>query len=394
MTAQHAHPASRFTGAARPYGGGDPYADYRTADFPFTRLTDLADRRLGAGVVAANDEFFAERENLLLPGRAVFDPERFGHKGKVMDGWETRRRRGSAAGNPWPAAEDHDWALIRLGAPGVVHGIVVDTAHFRGNHPRDVSVEGASVPGSPGPEELLSGEVAWTTLLPRTPVGGHAANGFAVPADRRLTHLRLSQYPDGGIARLRVYGEVVPDPVWLEALGTFDVVALENGGRVEDASDRFYSPPANTIRPGRSHRMDDGWETRRRRDQGHDWIRYRLAGQAEIRALEIDTAYLKGNSAGWASVSVRDSEAGAADGRGGDGGNGGGGGDGGWREILPRTRLQPDTNHRFVLPAPAVGTHARVDIFPDGGISRLRLFGSLTDRGSAALTARHRELGG
>ncbi|MET8114542.1 allantoicase [Streptomyces prasinus] len=387
MTAQHAHPAPRFTGAARPYGGGDPYADYRTADFPFARLTDLADRRLGAGVVAAADEFFAERENLLLPGRAVFDPEHFGHKGKVMDGWETRRRRGPSAGDPWPAQEDHDWALIRLGAPGVVHGVVVDTAHFRGNHPRAVSVEGTSVPGTPGPEELLSDGVTWTTLLPRTPVGGHAANGFAVPAGRRFTHLRLSQYPDGGIARLRVYGEVVPDPAWLEALGTFDVVALENGGRVEDASDRFYSPPANTIRPGRSQRMDDGWETRRRRDRGHDWIRYRLAARAEIRALEIDTACLKGNSAGWASVSVRD---GAGTGTGTDEPEGAGD----WREILPRTRLQPDTNHRFVLPAPAVGTYARVDIFPDGGISRLRLFGSLTGQGSAALAARHRELGG
>ncbi|MGW3682888.1 allantoicase [Streptomyces prasinus] len=387
MTAQHAHPAPRFTGAARPYGGGDPYADYRTADFPFARLTDLADRRLGAGVVAADDEFFAERENLLLPGRAVFDPEHFGHKGKVMDGWETRRRRGPSAGDPWPAQEDHDWALIRLGTPGVVHGVVVDTAHFRGNHPRAVSVEGTSVPGTPGPEELLSDGVTWTTLLPRTPVGGHAANGFAVPAGRRFTHLRLSQYPDGGIARLRVYGEVVPDPAWLEALGTFDVVALENGGRVEDASDRFYSPPANTIRPGRSQRMDDGWETRRRRDRGHDWIRYRLAAQAEIRALEIDTACLKGNSAGWASVSVRD---GAGTGTGTDESEGAGD----WREILPRTRLQPDTNHRFVLPAPAVGTYARVDIFPDGGISRLRLFGSLTGQGSAALAARHRELGG
>ncbi|MFC9951426.1 allantoicase [Streptomyces prasinus] len=387
MTAQHAHPAPRFTGAARPYGGGDPYADYRTADFPFARLTDLADRRLGAGVVAAADEFFAERENLLLPGRAVFDPEHFGHKGKVMDGWETRRRRGPSAGDPWPAQEDHDWALIRLGAPGVVHGVVVDTAHFRGNHPRAVSVEGASVPGTPGPEELLSDGVTWTTLLPRTPVGGHAANGFAVPAGRRFTHLRLSQYPDGGIARLRVYGEVVPDPAWLEALGTFDVVALENGGRVEDASDRFYSPPANTIRPGRSQRMDDGWETRRRRDRGHDWIRYRLAAQAEIRALEIDTACLKGNSAGWASVSVRD---GAGTGTGTDEPEGAGD----WREILPRTRLQPDTNHRFVLPAPAVGTYARVDVFPDGGISRLRLFGSLTGQGSAALAARHREPGG
>ncbi|MGW4492902.1 allantoicase [Streptomyces sp. NPDC004376] len=367
---------TRFTGPAAPFGGGDPYADYRTADFPFAAHADLADRRLGAGVIAANDEFFAERENLLTPGPAVFDPGRFGHKGKVMDGWETRRRRGTDAGQPWPTAEDHDWALIRLGAPGVIRGIVVDTAHFRGNHPEAVSVEGASVPGTPSPEQLLGDDVKWTTLVPRTPVGGHAANGFAVSARQRFTHLRLNQHPDGGVARLRVYGEVVPDPSWLAALGTFDVVALENGGGVEDASDRFYSPPAHTLLPGSSRRMDEGWETRRRRDRGHDWITYRLAAQSEIRAVEIDTAYLKGNSAGWASVSLRDGE--GAD----------------WVDILPRTRLQPDTLHRFVLPDPAVGTHARVDIYPDGGISRLRLHGSLTEAGASHLAARHRESGG
>ncbi|MHC5907638.1 allantoicase [Streptomyces sp. S6] len=366
----------RFTGDAQPYQGGDPYADHRTADFPFTHLADLADRRLGAGVIAANDEFFAHRENLLLPGRAVFDPEHFGHKGKVMDGWETRRRRGASAEHPWPTAEDHDWALIRLGAPGVVRGIVVDTAHFRGNYPKAVSVEATSLPGTPSPEQLLGDDVKWTTLVPRTEVGGHAANGFAVDVEQRFTHLRLNQHPDGGIARLRVYGEVVPDPAWLAVLGAYDVVALENGGQAEDASNLFYSPASNTIRPGHPRQMDDAWETRRRRDQGNDWIRYRLAAQAEIRAVEIDTAYLKGNSAGWASVAVRDGD------------------DGDWREILPRTRLQPDTDHRFVLPEPAVGTHARVDIYPDGGISRLRLHGTLTEKGAADLAARHRELGG
>ncbi|MFF7334404.1 allantoicase [Streptomyces sp. NPDC008150] len=368
-----------FTGDAHPYGGGDPYADYRRVDLPFTHHTDLASRALGAGVVAANDEFFAQRENLLVPGRAEFDPEHFGHKGKVMDGWETRRRRGVSAGHPWPAADDHDWALVRLGAPGVVRGVVVDTAHFRGNYPQAVSVEAASVPGSPSVEELLSADVKWTVLVPRTAVGGHAANGFEVTAEQCFTHLRLSQYPDGGIARLRVHGDVVADPRWLAALGTFDVVALENGGRAEDASNLFYSPAGNTIQPGRSRKMDDGWETRRRRDQGHDWIRYRLAAQSAVRALEIDTAYLKGNAAGWASVSVRDGEDGE---------------DGGWTEILPRTRLQPDTNHRFVLDTAHVATHARVDIFPDGGISRLRLFGSLTEEGTARLAARHQELSG
>ncbi|MEE1750120.1 MULTISPECIES: allantoicase [unclassified Streptomyces] len=366
----------RFTGDANPYGGGDPYADYRTADFPFTGLVDLADRRLGAGVIAANDEFFAERENLLSPEPAEFDPERFGHKGKIMDGWETRRRRGASADEPHPADEDHDWALVRLGTPGIVRGIVVDTAHFRGNYPQAVSVEAACVPGSPSPGELLAPGVEWTTLVPRTPVGGHAANGFAVEAGRRFTHLRVNQHPDGGIARLRVYGEVVPDPAWLAALGTFDLVALENGGTVEDASDRFYSPATHTIQPGRSRKMDDGWETRRRRDRGNDWIRYRLVEQARIRAVEIDTAYLKGNSAGWASLFARD------------------GGSGDWTEVLPRTRLQPDTDHRFVLPEEVRATHIRIDIFPDGGISRLRLFGSPTEEGAARLAARHRELGG
>lgn len=371
-----------FTGDASPYGGGDPYRDYRRADLPFTHLVDLADRRLGAGVIAANDEFFAERENLLKPGPAEFDPERFGHKGKIMDGWETRRRRGASAARPHPTDDDHDWALVRLGAPGVVRGIVVDTAHFRGNYPQAVSVEATSVPGSPSPDDLLADDVKWTTLVPRTAVGGHAANGFTVGSEKRFTHLRVNQHPDGGIARLRVYGDVAPDPGWLAALGTFDLAALENGGRVEDASDRFYSPATNTIQPGRSRQMDDGWETRRRRDKGNDWIRYELAEQAEIRAVEIDTAYLKGNSAGWAALSVRDGEPGtgpeAAD----------------WTEVVPRTRLQPDTNHRFVLDSPVTARQVRIDIFPDGGISRLRLFGSLTDEGAARLALRHRELGG
>ncbi|SDJ59079.1 allantoicase [Streptomyces indicus] len=367
-----------FTGNANPYGGGDPWADYRTAEFPFTHYANLADRTLGAGVIAANDEFFAMRENLLVPEAAEFDPEHFGHKGKVMDGWETRRRRGVSAEQPWPTAEDHDWALVRLGAPGVIRGVVVDTAHFRGNMPQAVSIEGVNWEGSlaPTPEELLADDVKWTTIVPRTAVGGHAANGFEVTAEQRFTHLRVNQHPDGGIARLRVYGEVVPDPKWLAALGSFDVVALENGGQVLDASNRFYSSPVNTINPGRSRKMDDGWETARRRDNGNDWINYQLVAESSIRAIEIDTAYLKGNSAGWASLSVRSSE------------------DAEWQEFLPRTRLQPDTNHRFVLDAPVVGSQVRIDIYPDGGFSRLRLFGSLTEDGAAKLAARHQELGG
>ncbi|MEC4014887.1 allantoicase [Streptomyces sp. H27-D2] len=368
---------------ADPYGGGDPYADYRGGDFPFTDLVDLADRRLGAGVIAANDEFFADRENLLVATPAVFDPEHFGHKGKIMDGWETRRRRGADAEHPFPTDEDHDWALIRLAAPGVIRGLIVDTAHFRGNYPQQVSVQAAAVEGSPSPEQLLAADVKWEEIVPRTPVRGHAANGFTVSSERRYTHLRLNQHPDGGIARLRVHGEVVADPAWLELLGTFDLAAVLHGGAVEDASDRFYSSPTSIILPDLSRKMDDGWENRRRRVKAtNDWVRFRLAGQGVIRALEIDTAYLKGNSAGWAAVSVCDATtADPADA-------------GSWTEILRRTKLQPDTSHRFRLDAPATATHVRVDVFPDGGIARLRLHGSLTEAGGAALARRFEQLTG
>ncbi|MEV8564755.1 allantoicase [Streptomyces sp. NPDC051322] len=359
---------------AAPYGGGDPYADYRTGDFPFTELVDLADRRIGAGVIAANDEFFAERENLLVRERAVFDPERFGHKGKIMDGWETRRRRGSLDA-PFPAPDEHDWALIRLGAPGVIRGIIVDTAHFRGNYPQRVSVQATSVEGSPSPEQLLGGDVKWEEIVPPTPVLGHAANGFEITTGRRYTHIRLCQHPDGGVARLRVHGEVVPDPAWLELLSTVDLVSVLNGGTYEDASDKFYSSPTQIILPGTSRKMDDGWENRRRRVRDtNDWVRFRLAAQGTVRAVEIDTAYLKGNAAGWIALSGRDGETGD------------------WFEILPRTALQPDTLHRFKLASTATVTHVRLDTFPDGGVARMRLHGTFTESGAAALRTRYQEL--
>ncbi|WP_016908152.1 allantoicase [Streptomyces xiaopingdaonensis] len=380
---RQAAPSSEFTAPAVPYAGGDPYADYRApaGGFPFQHLPDLADAGLGGTVVAASDEFFAERERLLRPGRAEFDPDLFGPKGKSMDGWETRRRRGGSATAPHPEPGEGDTALIRLGTPGVVRGVVVDTAHFRGNNPQSVSVEGARLPGTPGPEELGDPGTVWTTLVPRTPVTGHAANGFAVSSPRRFTHLRLTQYPDGGVARLRVHGVVLPEPAWLTALGTFDVLAQEHGGRVLDASDRFFSSPANTLRPGRPSGMADCWETRRRRDEGHDWIDYALAGEARVRAIELDTGELRGNAAGWVALHGADSpaESGSCE----------------WRPLLPRTPLQPDTVHRFLLPEP-VGplVRVRLDIFPDGGVGRLRLHGSLTEHGAAELAARHREAAG
>ncbi|MFJ5229750.1 allantoicase [Kitasatospora sp. NPDC088391] len=337
----------------------------RTAETPFTDLVDLASRLLGAGVVATNEDTFADAENLLVAAPAEFRPHTFGHKGQIMDGWESRRRRGRSARQPHPTDEDHDWAVVRLGVAGVVRGVIVDTAHFTGNYPETASVQAASVPGHPAPDELAAAE--WTDLVPRTPLRGDTAHAFTVADPTRYTHVRLNIWPDGGVARLRVHGEVRPDPRELTGL-TFDLAAQEHGGVAEAASDRFYSSPHHLNAPGRAAVMGDGWETRRRRDQGHDWVRIALAGEGEVLAAEVDTSCFVANAPGWAEL------VGSVDGT--------------ETVLLPRTRLQPDTRHRYRLPAGAPVTHVRINVYPDGGLARLRLTGRLTPAGQDALALR------
>ncbi|MYW02756.1 allantoicase [Streptomyces sp. SID3343] len=337
----------------------------------FTAYVNLASRALGAGVVAANDEWFAEKENLLKAEAPTFRPHTFGPKGQIMDGWETRRRRGASAEHPHPDADAHDWAIIRLGVPGVIRGVVVDTAFFTGNYPPSGSVEAASVPGVPSVEDLTDPSVRWTTIVPRGDLKGDTAHAYDVTCEQRFTHVRLNMFPDGGIARLRVHGEALPDPAWLDGL-TVDLGAQEYGAVAEAASDRYFSSPHNLNAPGRSRVMGEGWETRRRRDDGHDWVRVRLVGQTEILAAEIDIDNYLGNAPGWVALVGSDATVDAD----------------AWFEILPRTRVQPDTRHRFRLSDVPPVTHVRIEVFPDGGIARLRLPGRLTDAGLAALKAR------
>ncbi len=256
---------------------------------PFTELPDLAVRTLGGSVVYANDELYAERENLITPGPAVFSPATFGPKGQVYDGWETRRRR----------EPGHDHAIVRLGAAGIIRGVAVDTSFFTGNYPPEVSVEATGVEGYPSPAGLAA--AGWATLVPRSPAQGDTRNAFGVTDEHRYTHVRLSIYPDGGVARLRVHGEVVPDPRFLG--GTLDLAAAENGGTITGCSDTFYSSAANLIAPGRARTMGDGWENARRRDDGHDWVRFRLALPGRVRYAELDTSCFVGNAPGWASLS-------------------------------------------------------------------------------------------
>jgi len=329
----------------------------------FTRKPDLASRRLGSGVVAANDELFAERENLIKPEEPVYHPSTFGHKGQVYDGWETRRRREPGV----------DWAMVRLGAAGVVSGLVVDTAYFTGNYPPEVSVDGTGVEGYPSPAELLAAD--WFPLVERSPVAGDARNHFEVPSDRRVTHVRLTMHPDGGVARLRVHGDVVADPRLLSA-ASLDLAALENGGSVVGCSNMFYSSPTNLISPGETRSMGEGWETARRRDDGNDYVEFALAGPGSIHLAELDTRYFVGNAPGWARLTGTDArtrDPGDPD---------------AWFELLPRQRLQPDTRHRLVLTGTEEVSHVRMDVYPDGGMARVRFWGALSSHAREAIALR------
>ena len=322
-------------------------------------LIDLAGNRVGGRVVLANDEFFAPKGNLLKPGRAVFVEGKYTSRGKWMDGWETRRRR----------TPGHDWCIVQLGVPGIVRAVTVDTHHFRGNHPEACSLDAAAVTGDPTPARQRAAALRWETIVPQQSLAGDTENEFTTASESRATHVRLSIYPDGGVARLRVWGEARPDWATLEAKDApLDLAAVEHGGIPLAASDEFFSEPINLLMPGPPADMGDGWETRRRRGPGHDWVIFRLGARGTIDAVRVDTTHFKGNFPESCRLEGCDApELGA---------RGVPDGSAPWRELVPRTKLKADTRHRFR----AVGrsgpvTHVRFSIFPDGGVARLRLYG-------------------
>ncbi len=328
----------------------------------FTEYIDLAAERLGGRVLAANDEFFAPKENLLKAAAPVWIEGKYTDVGKWMDGWETRRRR----------TPGYDWCIVKLGLPGVIHGVVVDTSYFKGNFPEHCELESCAVDGDPGLAQLEDHTTKWNTMLKKSPLAGDTRNPFPLTPSTRVTHLRFKIYPDGGVARLRVHGEAVPDwPALTRARGEIDLAAVEHGGWVIVSSDMFFGSRNNLILPGRSTGMHDGWETRRRRGPGHDWCIVRLGAPGKIGRIEVDTSNFKGNFPESCSLEVctapRDlidpDSLGALP----------------WKEILTRTKLQADSMHIYekeLLDARAV-THARFHIYPDGGVARLRIFGTL-----------------
>ncbi|HEY0137060.1 MAG TPA: allantoicase [Nannocystis sp.] len=312
----------------------------------FRGLIDLAAAAYGGVAILANDEFFAEKDNLLRAHAAVWKEHEYTDRGKWMDGWETRRRR----------EPGYDWCIVRLGLPGVIRGVVVDTAYFRGNFPAECSIEACTLTGFADLTTSIDSATEWTEILPRSPLRGHTQNEFAIAADARFTHVRLNIFPDGGVARLRVHGEVRPDWKTLTRHGGLvDLAAVEHGGWSEACSDMFFGARQNLIGPGRPFNMSDGWETRRRRGPGHDWNIVRLGAPGIIRRLEIDTTHFRGNAPGRVMVEAQ-------------------GEDGEWRVLLPETKTQPHTRHFFEEALRVLGpvNRVRLNVYPCGGVARLR----------------------
>lgn len=317
---------------------------------------DLAAKRFGGEVIAANDDFFAPKESLVKDGKPEWREGEYTDRGKWMDGWETRRRR----------TPGHDWAIVQLGIPGIVRGVVIDTSYFTGNFPEHASLDACAVDGTLPGDRMVRDDIPWKPLLAKSALKGDALNPFAIQSGDRITHLRFNIFPDGGVARLRVHGDVVPDERVFADGEEVDLAAMANGGFVVSCSDMHYGNRQNLIIPGRSTHMGDGWETKRRRGPGHDWSIIRLARRGVIERIELDTDHFKGNAPGSAALESCDA---------------GGSFDADstkWEELLPQTPLDADAQHRWdEFPARAA-THVRLNIYPDGGVARLRLFGRAT----------------
>ncbi|UPT70111.1 MAG: allantoicase [Flavobacterium sp. JAD_PAG50586_2] len=324
----------------------------------FTALTDLAAERLGGKVLYATDDFFAEKENLLLPTRGIFITDKYTDRGKWMDGWESRRKR----------TPGHDWAVIQLATSGKITGFDIDTNFFLGNHPPHCSIEAANLPD--GYKTSDWEDVAWTEILPKSHLDAGSQNFYECGSNEIYTHLRLHIYPDGGVARFRVYGEVFKDWSSFDAATEIDLVAAINGGQAIACNDMFFSAMSNLIMPNRGANMGDGWETKRNRTPNNrDWVILKLAHKGTVDKIVVDTCHFKGNYPDSCSIEFCNSDNDEAVIKNGD-----------WKTLLPQQKLSADNEHEFVkeINAHEPITHVRLNIFPDGGISRLRLFGKIS----------------
>ena len=324
----------------------------------FTQLTDLAAEKLGGKVLYCTDDFFAEKENLIRQGRGIFIADKYTDHGKWMDGWESRRKRTTG----------HDWAVVQLATPGRIVGVDIDTNFFLGNHPPHASVQAANIFDASNITDWDNTAITWKEILPNSGLDAGSQNFFECSIEEIFTHIRLHIYPDGGVARLRVYGEVFKNWESINADEVIDLASALNGAKAIACNDMFFSAMSNLIMPGRGINMGDGWETKRNRTPGNrDWVIVKLATPGTIERIVVDTAHFKGNYPDSCSIEgcmsdndeqlINDKVE--------------------WKTVLPAHKLSADAEQEFTkeIVATKEYSHIRLNIFPDGGISRLRIFG-------------------
>ncbi len=302
-------------------------------------LVDLASDRLGGVAVAANDEFFAPKERLVMLDAPVWREGEYTDRGKWMDGWETRRRRDVLPGEPG-FDQAHDWCIVHLGARGIVRGVDVETTHFKGNFPESCALDVCVMPGpKTSTVDDLERAVLAGALVPRQSLRGR----FAQPVRRRRRRMPRTCgcdiFPDGGVARLRVYGDVVPD--W-DALRrtrrdrSGRRPSRRPRGRLQRHVFRIAQQPDHAGRcaeHGRRLGDEAAAHARARLDRS-----IRLGAPGTIVRVEVDTRHFKGNAPAACSLEACArpppttwDDAAASD----------------WRELLPRTSLDADRRHTF-----------------------------------------------
>jgi allantoicase len=315
---------------------------------------NLASPRLGTEALRCSNDSFAPMERMLADAAALLKPDVFDDFGKWMDGWESKRRRDGG----------HDWCVVRLGTRGRIRGVDIDTSHFTGNYPPAASLWAADGESDPGDDPA-----SWTEIVPATSLGPDAHHLVEVADPGPWRWLRLNQYPDGGVARLRVYGDPVPD--WgSDKSELVELSALKNGGRVIAYNDAHYGEVWALLSEGRGVNMGDGWETRRRREPGNDWLIAALGAPGVVERVEVDTAHFKGNFPDRCSLQAARVDWGAEESLVTQAMF--------WPELMGEQKLTADAVHDFAgaeLAALGPVTHVKLNIYPDGGISRLRIWG-------------------
>ncbi|WP_104399477.1 allantoicase [Vibrio penaeicida] len=318
-------------------------------------FVNLADEKLGAKAIYATDDFFADKSRLIQRQEPVWKEGLYDDNGKWMDGWESRRKR----------EEGHDYCVIRLAMAGEISAVDIDTRFFTGNYPPSASIEACYCPIGDPDEHTY-----WAEILTSVGLQGDQQHLFPIEAGSNFTHVRLNIFPDGGIARLRVYGLPAVDWNQIDVLQSIDLASVAYGARALSCSDEHYGNKSNLLGPGRGENMGDGWETARRRTPGNDWVIVALGHAGNVEKIVVDTAHFKGNYPDTCSIQAAFVK---------------GGTDEQietqslfWRELLPSQKLSADAIHEFESQVNPIGpvTHIRLNIFPDGGVSRLRVIGT------------------